>query len=188
MTRDDERPDLAEGEEEDAAFERRFRAAYDATPAGAPRIVMPADVAAAARRRRSVTWLGGALLAASAAFVAATVAVRSRPTHDATVRVGTTPAPARSSGSALQVALVAPGATRVTVVGDFNRWDPNASPLARGADGSWRARIAVPPGRHEYAFVVDDDRWVTDPVAPRAPGLGLGQPNSVAIVPDAAGR
>ena len=180
MTRDEERPELTEHDGEWDAFERRFRAEYDATPPGAPPIAMPRSLAAESRRRRRGAWLRGGLVAASAAFIVASVALSRRPMHDPALRSETPPP--RPSGSALQVALVAPGASRVTVVGDFNGWNPTASPLARGADGSWRARIAVPPGRYEYAFVVDDGRWVTDPVAPRAPDLGIGQPNSVALV------
>ena len=179
MTHDDERPELREREEWDA-FERRFRAEYEATPPGPPAAATARRAFAAARRRRQA-WLGGGLAAASAAFIAGTVALANRPVQDPAPRFETPP-PSRASGPALQVALVAPGARRVSVVGDFNAWDPEASPLVRGADGSWRARIAVPPGRYEYAFVVDDNRWVTDPVALRAPDLGLGQPNSVALV------
>jgi hypothetical protein len=175
MISDDERPDPPAQDDWDA-FERRFRAEYDATPPGPPHAVTARlAMEAARRRRRRGGWLGGGILAAAAAAAAVVaVGLRDGATDEARPRP-----PAHAS---LQVALVAPGASRVSVVGDFNEWDPNASPLARSADGSWRARIPVPPGRHEYAFVVDDGRWVTDPVAPRAPDLGWGRPNSVALV------
>lgn len=60
----------------------------------------------------------------------------------------------------------APSARRVTLVGDFNRWDPRATPLATAERrGAWSATVALGPGRHRYAFVVDDTQWLADPGA-----------------------
>ena len=63
----------------------------------------------------------------------------------------------------------ATGARQVAVVGDFNGWRPDATPLTReGATSRWSATIALHDGDHRYAFVVDGTRWVPDPAAPRA--------------------
>lgn len=51
--------------------------------------------------------------------------------------------------------LVAPEAQAVTVVGDFNKWDPGAHPLSRRPDGSWQAQVVVTSGHHCYQFLVD---------------------------------
>ncbi|TMQ69175.1 MAG: hypothetical protein E6K80_12555 [Candidatus Eisenbacteria bacterium] len=82
----------------------------------------------------------------------------------------------------VQFVLAAPKASHVTVVGDFNEWDPIATPMARRVDGAWTAAIPVSPGRHVYAFIVDGDRWVSDPAAPMAPEDGFGIRNSVIVV------
>lgn len=90
-----------------------------------------------------------------------------------------------SAGSAREVAfmLVAPGVTRVALVGEFNDWDPHATPLVRvGRDGPWVATVLLPPGRHIYGFVLDGSRWMSDPGAPLAPDDGFGAPNSVVVV------
>lgn len=58
----------------------------------------------------------------------------------------------------------APGAIRVSVVGDFNHWDPNANPMTRQADGGWTASLELGHGYHPYAFLVDGRR-VLDPKA-----------------------
>ena len=50
----------------------------------------------------------------------------------------------------------APQAHLVSLVGDFNRWNPRASPLQRQADGSWFLRLDFSHGHHRYAFMVDD--------------------------------
>jgi hypothetical protein len=57
-------------------------------------------------------------------------------------------------------------ATRISVVGDFNGWTPDETPLvARDGTGMWTASIALAPGQHEYAFIVDGVRWAADPFA-----------------------
>jgi hypothetical protein len=62
--------------------------------------------------------------------------------------------------------FIAPGASSVAVAGDFNRWDVTTHQLVPiGATGVWSASIALPSGRHEYAFVIDGARWVVDPAA-----------------------
>jgi len=64
--------------------------------------------------------------------------------------------------------LIEPGARRVALVGDFNGWAADATPLATaGTGGVWTVSVPLTPGRHEYAFVVDGARWITDPAAPR---------------------
>ena len=79
--------------------------------------------------------------------------------------------------------LVAPQAVRVSLVGDFNNWDPTATPLERTpTGGTWSVTVPLSPGRHEYSFVVDGKQWLPDPSAPLAPVDGLGAPNSVVLV------
>lgn len=56
----------------------------------------------------------------------------------------------------------APQAQAVSVAGTFNHWDPAATPLARDASGDWDVRLDLPPGRHEYKFVVDG-AWCCEP-------------------------
>lgn len=56
-------------------------------------------------------------------------------------------------------------ARTVSLVGDFNDWEKRATPLRSAKPGVWSAQVALKPGRHEYAFVVDGKRWVADPSA-----------------------
>jgi hypothetical protein len=93
---------------------------------------------------------------------------------------------ARSSTVALrpvQFVLLAPGATAVTVVGDFNDWNSAATPLQPIREGGlWTVTIPLPAGRHQYAFVVDGREWRPDPQAPEAPDDDFGARNSVVTV------
>jgi 1,4-alpha-glucan branching enzyme len=69
------------------------------------------------------------------------------------------------------------------VVGDFNDWDPAATPLRRGNEGgTWTVELRLPPGRYRYTFLVDGRRWVPDPEEPRAADDDFGAPMSVLTV------
>ncbi|MDP9203514.1 MAG: isoamylase early set domain-containing protein [Gemmatimonadota bacterium] len=61
------------------------------------------------------------------------------------------------------------GAASVGLVGDFNEWTRGATELERSAaPGVWVVSVALTPGRHEYAFIVNGSRWVADPLAVRS--------------------
>ena len=100
------------------------------------------------------------------------------------------PAPRTASRGAtgspiVQFGFVAPHASSVALVGDFNNWDPKATPLrAASTGGVWSVEIPVQPGRHLYAFVVDGTVWRPDPAAPKATGEDFGEPNSALTVAD----
>ncbi len=82
----------------------------------------------------------------------------------------------------IELRLSAP-ASRVVVVGDFNDWDPAATPLRPGTEGgTWSVELRLPPGRYRYTFLVDGRRWVPDPAEPRAADDDFGAPTSVLTV------
>ena len=78
-------------------------------------------------------------------------------------------------------------ARSVTIVGDFNGWNRKATVLTRGeAKGVWTIALPLAAEQHEYAFIVDGKRWLTDPLAPTrhdafgtetsiVPALGAGR-------------
>ncbi|MGZ8456146.1 MAG: isoamylase early set domain-containing protein [Gemmatirosa sp.] len=74
-----------------------------------------------------------------------------------------------------------PDAARVSLVGDFNGWDPHATPLARSEDGTWTATVPLAPGRHAYAYVVNDSSWITDPRVPVTRDADYGRDHSVGV-------
>ena len=79
--------------------------------------------------------------------------------------------------------LMASNAARVSIVGDFNDWDPAATPLRRAGDHAWWVVVNLRPGRYRYSFVVDGTRWVADPGAPRAADNDFGAESSVVTIP-----
>ena len=55
-------------------------------------------------------------------------------------------------------------AETISVAGNFNGWNPVATPLKRDGSGLWSTEIAVPrAGRFEYKFIVNGQHWIEDP-------------------------
>ena len=57
--------------------------------------------------------------------------------------------------------LHAPDARFVSLVGDFNSWNPDSQPL-KNSNGLWKTTVSLSPGRYEYRFLVDG-QWQNDP-------------------------
>jgi 1,4-alpha-glucan branching enzyme len=67
----------------------------------------------------------------------------------------------------------APAAQHVTLIGDFNDWDPNAYPMKRQPDGNWLLQIPLSHGHHHYQFLVDGKPALD----PRAQGIARNEKN-----------
>ena len=145
-------------------------------------------------RRRSITLGPLSGLAAAALFVTLgagvtymTMSSRARSDERERSRTGArgqlvSRSPTPVERESVRFELSAPRASRVTLVGSFNEWNPAATPLLRDpASGKWVVSVQLPPGRHVYAFVVDGD-VTADPDAPRAADDDFGSPNSVVFV------
>lgn len=129
-----------------------------------------------------LVMLAGALALAAVAGAGTWLALGRGP---AAVVSAAPPAEPAAVVQAVRFVVAAPGARTVALVGSFNDWDPAATPLrAEASGGVWVVEVPLEPGRHEYAFVVDGERWLADPSAPTAGG-DFGTPNSVVTV---AGR
>lgn len=91
-------------------------------------------------------------------------------------------AAAGSGHATVRFVFLAPYASRVSLVGDFNRWNPGSMPMSRSTDGrAWMIDVPLAPGRHVYAFIVDGD-LAPDPAAPRSGDDDFGSPTSVVLV------
>jgi len=155
------------------------------------------------QRRHTVALPTAGWIAAAASFAAvvslATRAVNTGNTdaHDATGAPATpvatsAPSPVHSQTPVVTAShdtvyvvrfvLAAPDAQRVTLVGDFNGWAKQATPLKTTHQrGVWTVDVALPPGRHEYVFLKDGKRWVPDPLAERVSD-DFGTESSVVMV------
>jgi len=78
----------------------------------------------------------------------------------------------------------APGAKRVQIAGEFNRWDPHSaqSEMAPTDEpGVWQKEIPLTPGRYAYRLIIDG-RWCSDPANPYVESNPYGELNSVVEV------
>lgn len=89
-----------------------------------------------------------------------------------------------ADSSGIRFSLVAPGASRVALVGDFNDWNPGEHLLRPSVTeyGVWEIWVPLEPGRHVYSFFIDGRQWIPDPVAARAVGGSVSAPSSVILV------
>jgi 1,4-alpha-glucan branching enzyme len=70
-------------------------------------------------------------------------------------------------------------ARRVFLAGDFTDWEPKR--MRRQKNDMFVLTLPVPPGTHQYRFIVDD-QWVTDPDNSDYAPNPYGSFNSVATV------
>ena len=80
-----------------------------------------------------------------------------------------------------QFLLEAGEAKKVSLVGEFNNWNPDADPMQRDANGTWTKKMKLSPGNFEYKFWVDGE-WVHDPENLRNCPNCFGTQNSIAKV------
>ena len=77
-------------------------------------------------------------------------------------------------------------ADALSLVGEFNGWEPEKTPMKRRKDGAWSVtmRLAKRPDkfRYEYRFVVDGDHWVSDTGADDFVTNPYGEQNSVVVL------
>jgi len=68
----------------------------------------------------------------------------------------------------------------VAIAGDFNNWDPQTNTLEDPeGDGIWTGTLNLEPGRYEYMFVMDGEKWFPDPNALRYVKDGFGNKNAI---------
>ena len=75
-------------------------------------------------------------------------------------------------------------ARQVALVGDFNDWNPHATPMTRLKNGEHKVTLDLEPGReYGYRFLIDGEVWENDWEADKyAPSGFSDAENSVVVV------
>ncbi|RLT39698.1 MAG: hypothetical protein DWI57_09825 [Chloroflexi bacterium] len=94
------------------------------------------------------------------------------------------PAPAGDSDNCIYVGMYARQARSVSLVGSFNRWQPESLSLERVRDGWWHGVFRLPRGENVYRFWVVDGasgagEWVVDGENPARVESGFATAHSV---------
>jgi hypothetical protein len=89
--------------------------------------------------------------------------------------------PAAEKVVTVRLMLAAPGAGSVSVVGDWNGWEPDRDRLRDpDGDGVWEIRLRLRRGLEaRYQFLVDGEQWLADPRSPLQVEDGFGGTSSV---------
>lgn len=66
-----------------------------------------------------------------------------------------------------------PGARIISLVGDFNGWNPEHDLMKRGSDGIWRLEKRLSAGTYRYKFIVDGE-WLPDVYNPESASDSAG--------------
>ncbi len=135
------------------------------------------------RSRRSRIFVVGGSIAAIALLVFTFVAVYLKNgghVERSPVAVSDT----QEKGVALKTFRIKlPGARSVSVVGDFNAWNPNANPMVdTTGEGDWYAEVTIPEGAFSYQFLVDGKILIPDMNADNFLPDGFGGTDAVMVV------
>lgn len=81
-------------------------------------------------------------------------------------------------------AEVADGVNEAFLVGEFNHWDPRATPMQRLKNGEFKVVLDLEVGReYQYRYLLDGQVWTNDEAADRYVPAGLpGTENSVVVL------
>ena len=75
----------------------------------------------------------------------------------------------------------------VSLVGEFNDWDPAATPMKRGKGGAFRTTLELEPGQeYQFRYLVNGEHWCNDWQADAYAPNALGGDNCVVVTPASA--
>lgn len=79
----------------------------------------------------------------------------------------------------IEITLDACDAQSVSLIGEFNHWDPSAGRMQRVPGCTWKTTVSVPEGRYRYQFIIDGVRYIPDPSAAECVSDRFGGTNSI---------
>lgn len=83
----------------------------------------------------------------------------------------------------LRFVYIDENANSVALAGDFNNWEPTEL-TKQNVNGKtvWTVLVSMSRGEHNYMFVKNGEKWVTDPLAPVQRDDGFGNKNAVIYI------
>ena len=82
------------------------------------------------------------------------------------------------SARLIRIEFIHATAVKISIIGTFNGWRLDATPMTRVSNGRWCEELLLPPGVYEYQLVVDG-KWMPDPQAPKSAPNPFGEVNSI---------
>jgi hypothetical protein len=78
--------------------------------------------------------------------------------------------------------LFMPEAKSVSLVGDFNGWDPEVHKFVKKGN-RWEIKLKLKPGIYQYMFLIDGKQWIVDPKASKYVSDSFGGKNALIEIP-----
>lgn len=78
----------------------------------------------------------------------------------------------------IEFKLFAPDAKKVILAGSFNSWNQASLKMRKDNKGTWKTKLDLNPGRHEYKFIVDGNWW-NDPACTSCVPNSVGSQNCI---------
>lgn len=89
----------------------------------------------------------------------------------------------KAKAGTVRFTVLAPGAKQVFLVGSFNGWAKDATPMAIiNGDSLWAVDIPLKEGEYTFMYLIDGMRWVTPALAEDFVTDEFGQTNGVVTV------
>ena len=71
-------------------------------------------------------------------------------------------------------------ANEVSLVGDFNEWDPKAHPLKKRKNGEFSTTVSLEAGKpYDFRYLIDNKFWLNDEEADTVEMNRFGSKNAV---------
>ena len=93
-----------------------------------------------------------------------------------------------NNGTVCRVTFTVPreatkNASNVTVVGEFNNWNPSATPMRKQKTGEFTTTIDLTPGKeYQFRYLINQTNWENDPSADKyVPTTFANTENSVVV-------
>jgi 1,4-alpha-glucan branching enzyme len=73
-----------------------------------------------------------------------------------------------------------PKASQVTLVGDFNQWDTNETPMQKMKNGDFKVTLELAcDNEYKFRYLIDNTQWENDWQADEYTPNGFGSDNSI---------
>jgi 1,4-alpha-glucan branching enzyme len=77
----------------------------------------------------------------------------------------------------------AQGANKVNVVGDFNSWDEQKTPMEKLKNGNFKVILELETGKeYQYRYLLDGKTWENDWEADKYVNSGVSEENNSVII------
>jgi hypothetical protein len=82
-------------------------------------------------------------------------------------------------GTRVEFRLPRTAASSVALIGSFTEWEPKAM---ERTDEGWTVTLLLPEGSHQFAFLLDGQRWYLPEGAPGVVDDGFGRKNATVVI------